>query len=309
MRRLVLSALPPALALAALLGAPGPGTAAQPTPAPVPAAIVSMADGPVRLIRGAAVYRLAAGGAVRQDDILETAAAGAQVEAGPAIVALGPDTRLLLARLPGKGGIEVALLSGWVKVAAPGGARVVAPTLLVALPAGVTIVRHHGDAAAVFAEEGAQQAMRPGGRGKQAVTARLVSEQYATFAADKPVVGRPAADFLAALPPAFRDTLVPAGAVPNAGKVAPVKEREASFADVADWLRAPAPLRKGFVARFRPRLADPAFRRELEAAFGASAEWRPILAPASPPMPQPGSHPNSHPDSRPGARRPPAELF
>lgn len=264
---------------------------------PAPAAVLAMAEGPVRLIRGAALYRAGAGVAVQVDDILETAAAGAQVEAGPAIVALGPGTRLLLAGLPvpGGGGIDILLLQGWVKVAAKAGTaaaaqrgvRVAAPALLVTLPAGVTVVRSEGANAAVFAEEGAQQATWQGG--KPAAPLRLATEQYAALVAGKPVAGRPAPDFLAALPPAFRDALVPAPAVPDSGKVMPVKEREAAFADVADWLRAPAPLRKGFVARFRPRLGDPAFRRELAAALGDSADWRPVLQPP--------------------ARRPAAELF
>ncbi|HEX8604684.1 MAG TPA: hypothetical protein VF774_18700 [Pseudoduganella sp.] len=289
----LLPPLVPLLLTVPLLCAARPCMAAP----PAPAAVLTMAEGPVRLIRGAVLYRAAAGIAVQADDILETAGGGAQVEAGPAILALGPATRLLLARLPGtaSGGIEIALLEGWAKVAikagaaaaGQAGARVMAPTLAVTLPAGVTIVRSQGANAAVFAEEGGQQ-LAPAG-GKPGAPVRLATEQYGTFVAGKPFVGRPAADFLAALPPAFRDALAPANVAPKAGRVALVKERDAAFADVADWLRAPPPLRKGFVARFRPRLGDGAFRRELAAELGDSADWRPVL--------------------RPPARRPAGELF
>ena len=54
-----------------------------------PRTVLTLAEQPVRLIRGAAVYKAGTGVAVQKDDILETEAAGAQVEAGAdAIVAL-----------------------------------------------------------------------------------------------------------------------------------------------------------------------------------------------------------------------------
>jgi hypothetical protein len=84
------------------------------------------------------------------------------------------------------------------------------------------------------------------------------------------------------MPPSFRDRLARAPDVPKAGKVAPVKERETDFADVQDWLRASLPMHKTFVARFKPRLADPAFRKALDGALGQSADWKPVLHPAKP---------------------------
>jgi hypothetical protein len=46
------------------------------------AAVLTSADAPLRLIRGAAVYKAANGVALQKDDILESGVGGAQVEAG-----------------------------------------------------------------------------------------------------------------------------------------------------------------------------------------------------------------------------------
>lgn len=257
------------------------------------AAVLTLAEQPVRLIRGATLYRATAGVAVQKDDILETGAAGAQVEAGPkTIVALGPHTRVLVGTLAvdDKSATDVALLEGWVKVLAKAGkcTQVATPALLVTLVSGSTIVRAGGAKDAVFAEEGEQAAARIDDKGKAGPPLKLPAEQYAAIDSTKPqpAPGRPARDFLAALPPSFRDGLQPVPRVPNAGKVAPVKEHDVEFADVQAWLGAPASsfssARAGFVARFKPRLSDAAFRKALDAAFGDSAEWKAILHPPRP---------------------------
>ena len=244
-----------------------------------PRTVLTLADQPLRLIRGAAVYKAAGGVAVQKDDILETDAAGAQVEAGAdAIVALGPQSRVLVANLAadGKSPVELELLQGWAKVYAKGRrAVVVTPALQVTVPSGSTIVHAGGGLDAVFAEEGEQQVARAG------TTLKLAAEQYAGIDASKPqpVVGRPPRAFVSALPTAFRDHLARVPGVKNAGKVAPVKERDAAFADVDDWLASTLPARRRFVARFKPRVLDPDFRKQLDRALGRSPDWKPVLYP------------------------------
>jgi hypothetical protein len=275
--------------LASLLLMPQPARAQ----APAPAAVLTLAEQPLRLIRGAAVYRAPAGIAVQKDDILETGAAGAQVEAGPnAIFALGPQTRVLVLDLPPAGkAAELALLQGWVKLMANTGkpAQVLTPALQVTLAAGSTIVKSAGDGRdAVFAEEGAQQAAKAG-KGRAGAPLKLAAEQYAEADPGKPqpVAGRPPRAFVAAMPPSFRDRLAKVPNAPNkanAGRTAPAREREADFADVEPWLTAQLPgvAARGFVARFRARLADPAFRKPLERALGQQAEWKAALYPPRP---------------------------
>ena len=245
-----------------------------------PRTVLTLADQPLRLIRGAAVYKAGSGVAVQKDDILETEAAGAQVEAGAdAIVALGPQSRVLVANLAadGKSPVELELLQGWAKVYAKGRrAVVVTPALQVTVPSGSTIVHAGEGLDAVFAEEGEQQVARAG------TVLKLATEQYAGIDANKQqlATSRPPRAFVSAMPPAFRDHLARVPGVRNAGKVAPVKERDAAYADVDDWLASTLPARRRFVARFKPRLSDPDFRRQLDRALGQGPDWKPVLYPA-----------------------------
>ncbi|MCC2974184.1 hypothetical protein [Massilia sp. IC2-476] len=258
-----------------------------PVQAQAPArAVLTLAEQPLRLIRGATVYKAPAGIAVQKDDILETGAAGAQVEAGAdAILALGPQTRVLLQDLPTSGkALDVALLEGWAKLMAKNG-KLVTPGLQLGFENGSAIVKSGGEGRdAVFAEDGAQQAARVD-KGRAGAPLKLSAEQYAEVdpAKPQPVAGRPPRPFISAMPPSFRDRLARVPNLANAGKVAPVKEREADFADVEPWLTARLPGVKPFVARLRPRLADPAFRKELERAVGQQPAWRAVLYPPARP--------------------------
>ncbi len=254
-----------------------------------PRAVLTLAEQPLRLVRGAAVYKAGPGIAVQKDDILETGAAGAQIEAGPnAILALGPQTRVLVLELPPGGkSFELALLQGWVKLMADAPARVATPALQVTLANGSTIVRSAGDGRdAVFAEEGAQQAAKVD-KGRAGAPLKLAAEGYAEVDPAKPqlVTGRPPRAYITAMPPAFRDRLARVPNLPNAGKAAPGKEREADFADVEPWLTARLPGVKSFVPRFRTRLLDAEFRKQLERVLGQQADWKAAL----------------HPPARPGA--------
>jgi hypothetical protein len=277
------------LAAAALrAGEPAAGTGAPATQAQSgPRAVLTLADQPLRLIRGAAVYKAGSGVAVQKDDILETDAAGAQVEAGAdAIVALGPQSKVLVANLAadGKSPVELELLQGWIKVYARGRrASVVTPALQVTLASGSTIVHAGASQDAVFAEEGEQQAARVDDKGKAGAALKLPAEQYAGIDANKPqpilVAGRPPRAFVSAMPPSFRDHLASAPDVRNGGKVPPSKVRETEFADVDDWLASTLPARRRFVARFKPRLLDPDFRKQLDRKLGQSPDWKPVLHP------------------------------
>lgn len=259
------------------------------TPASPPRAVLSLAEQPLRLIRGTAVYRAQAGVALQKDDILESGATGVQLEAGPdVIVALGPQTRVLVQDLPTGGkATSLALLSGWVKLMTNDGkpGQVATPALQLSLASGSAIVRAGIDARdAVFAEEGAQQLAKVD-KGRSGTPLKLAAEQYAEIDPVKPqpVAGRPPRPFITAMPQSFRDRLARVPNLANAGKVAPIKERDADFADVELWLTARLPGAKSFVARFRPRLADPAFRKQLERVLGQQPEWKAALYPPARP--------------------------
>ena len=250
-------------------------------------ATLTLAEQPVRLIRGATLYKGINGSAVQKDDIIETGPAGVQIEAGKnTIVALGPNTRLYVLSLAtdDKSATEVALMQGWIKVlsATPKRALVLTRSMQITLPQGATIVQSKAGKDALFAEEGAQQAARIDDKGRAGTPLKLTAEQFVYPDPAKPVllVGRPTREFLAEMPRHFRDRLVPAPAVPKAGKVAPVKEREVNFEDVDAWLLSSLPVRKNFVNRFKPRLSDPEFRKQLDQAMGHTIEWKFLLRPS-----------------------------
>lgn len=249
-------------------------------------ATLTLAEQPVRLIRGAAIYKGINGSAVQRDDIIETGAAGVQIEAGKTIVAVGPQTRLFILGVSsdGKAATELAVLSGWVKVSSPGPKRalITTPALQVTLPAGATIVRASQGKDALFAEEGAQLAALVDAKGKPGGAFKVPVEQFAFIdpVKDQLMVGRPSRQFLAEMPHAFRDRLAKAPPVPNAGKVAPLKERDVNFADVSPWMLSALPVRRNFVSRFKVRLSDPEFKAALDQALGQTPEWRFILRPS-----------------------------
>lgn len=269
-----------ALLLAALASAVGGSAWAQAV------TVITIADKPLRIIRGAAIYKAAGGTVIQKEDIVETAAGSAQLEAGPdAIIAMGPNTRLYIAGLASDGrATDVQLLQGWVKLASKGGAKpgVTTAGLQTSFASGAVIVFSKPGKEALFADEGEQLVTRIDDKGKSGTPVKLPSEQFAFALAAQPLVVqvRPTKDFLAEMPPQFRDRLVPTPASVRAPKAAAVKERDADLADVAPWLSAALPARKGFVGRFRPRLKDPQFRKQLEQAL-PGPEWKAVLSPSS----------------------------
>ena len=249
------------------------------------AGTLAMAEQPVRIIRAAQVYKAVNGTLVLKDDIVETGAAGAQLELGPdSIVALGPQTRLYLGALGQDGkSAELALLQGWIKVLSKTASRtlVASSAMQISVGAGAAIVHSKPGKDELFADEGEQLAARVDDKGKPGAPVKVAPVSYAVADAGKPLLlfPRPAKPFLGEMPRAFRDPLALAPRPPKPLKLAAVKEREADFADVDAWLTSSLAVRKSFVARFRARLKDPQFRKQLDEALGQGSEWQPVLHP------------------------------
>lgn len=257
--------------------------------------MLALAEKPVRIIRGVQLYSGVTGTLLLKDDILETGEAGAQIELGAEhIVGLGPQTRIYLLALgkEGEAPAEVALLQGWVKVRAGGSSRtqVATSALQASVAHGAVIVHSEAGKDELFADSGEQQASRLDDKGKSGVPVKVPAESYAFVDTGKPLVlqARPAKTFLAAMPPPFRDRLAPGPALGKAARQPAIKDRDVIFADVEAWLSSNLAVRKTFVARFRPRLKDAQFRKELDQALGQGSEWQPVLHP-----PAPRARPNS----------------
>ncbi|MGF6933893.1 hypothetical protein OKW41_003032 [Paraburkholderia sp. UCT70] len=282
--------------------------------------VVSFAESPVSVIRGASLYRTGEGARLRDDDIIETdAGKSAQLEDGAGtLIALGPQTQILLktpsaSQNAAVGPLRITMLSGWLK----GGCNVSAgaqPPLSIELhgldikPSGngpwSVVAMTTGERAAIFAESGddAIVVVRAPGQAPRQI---LHAGQYLERLVDGPLraQARPSAEFIGTMPPGFRDALVG-----MAGRLASRHElaaplRAVDYADVSDWLTSSVSERATFVKRFVPRLKTAAFRAQVDAHLDVLPEWRPIL---HPPPPRPASEPTKRPAQAPPAVRPEA---
>ncbi|WP_438390632.1 hypothetical protein [Caballeronia sp. DA-9] len=249
---------------------------------------IASADAPVTIVRTTNVYQLNAGQALRDDDLIESAPHSMvqlQDDAGN-LLALGAQTRVLL-----QAGSRVSLLDGWLKVAH---ACATEPCTTPAIDTERGSVEPGANAAAVVAAlpgtNGGKSTIAvfsESGTQTLAVSARRStitpgSFAYVTASAPPQIAQRPSSAFLTDMPVAFRDALQRLPVTPSAHDSGSKPLRAATYDDVSAWLASDLPARKRFPARFRPRLADPAFRRAVDQNLKALPEWRVLLYPPAP---------------------------
>lgn len=291
-----------ALALAAWLG-----LAALPGPAAgeAPRALLTIADGPVELLRGAARHAAPEGLALAGDDIVRTGTATrvARIEfADGRVLDLGPDTQALLltdaaASAHGLPGVAAVIAQGWAKLSAPPAAqagaalpaRLAAPDLLVSAPAAGSLLLQVGaeGRALVFAESRAatlSRRARPGG-GTPPTDARLrEGEAWLRHAGDSDGSVSTGASLpaLREAPRTLADSL-PRRAMRFAGSPLEAGAGEPLDAsDLAPWLRAEPAL----IAALRPRLAALS-RQALRPAAGAWAARKGVRSASTRRAPRP----------------------
>ncbi len=242
-----------------------------------------LASGPLHVIRGVSMLQGVEGMRLRQGDILETGAvpsAQAQLEfTGGAVVELGPSSQLYIAGQSGNG-TDLLLLTGWLKGETTAGVYRYSSPLLAATSKGGNVVFHaSAETADVFAEQGAVSVSG----GATVLLASSSQRVFFTRRAGKAGVASgppPPREFVESMPVSFRDVLPPRISA-FAGKKQPVPktDHDVSYAEVEHWLTLPAAWRKGFAARFKPRLQDSVFRQAIEAHLSALPDWKPFLHP------------------------------
>jgi len=277
-----------------------------------PRALLTIADGPVEVLRGAARHGAAEGLALADNDIVRTTGStrAARIEfADGRVLDLGSETQALLlsdraAAAQGLGSDTVVVIQGWAKLAVPAAVnagvgpsgssgRIAAPRLSVTpAPAGSVLLRVGPDGdALVFAEvRGATVWRRPAAGQGATVDAALregeVWSRQAAAATGTVSVGA-ATPALKQVPRALADTL-PRRAARFDGRTVEAAAGEAlEPRDLAAWLRAEPAL----LAALRPR--QTALAREAAGARAstaprkptalASAAARPVAKPARPP--------------------------
>jgi hypothetical protein len=247
-------------------------------------AMLTIADGKVSLVRGAEVYAPRPGIRIEGGDILSTGSRSlAQVElADGTLVAIGPETRAMLVSAPSpRIEAQVAVLGGWLKIAAGKPARAlrcVAPGAQVTTSDAATVLRFGPLLTEAFVESGSIRVNRSE-RGGNPIA--LKSGQFLRLGASGPpsVGSRPARDFVEAMPIAFRDPLPQLMAKYRDRPADARREREASYADVSDWLNSSLALRHALVRRFAGRAHDPEFHAGLVKDMRHHPEWDRVLFP------------------------------
>nr|WP_256346561.1 hypothetical protein [Pseudomonas gingeri] len=249
-------------------------TAAAPT-----LGVISFAEKPARIIRATTLYGVTAGTRLQAGDILQSGASVLQIEGLPAAtVALGPDTRVLLARDGNR--TEISLLSGWLKLqpaADPShnGLAINAGTVVFTVTNSASVIHAGNRRIELFVEDGTQSVSERDGHGHTGNSLSLSRETYAVQNTDDALksVGRPPETFVNALPRPFLDPLVPQ-AKKSGNSPALKKEREVTFDDIAPWLSGPLNLNQNQLAnRFGPRLNDATFRQDIKTHLGGRLDW------------------------------------
>lgn len=221
---------------------------------------ISFAEQPVRLLRDTSFHSAVRGTRLQNGDLIESGATALQIEGGNgSTVALGPASKVFV-RL-GPKAFELLLLDGWLKVQARG-TPTGSPTLIAAgglqldATGGSVILHASPGKTELFVEEGEPGVDEMQGA-KVTRRTKVAREQFAVRSAKQALKLSPRApkEFLAGMPPAFFDILVPV-AIRGAPPV-PKLERKAAFEDVAPWLADEPVLRLALQHRFNPPKPKP----------------------------------------------------
>lgn len=260
-----------------------------------PRALLTIADGPVELVRGAARFRATEGLALAGDDIVRTEddTRIARIEfADGRVLDLGPATQALLlsdasAAAQGLAGTTAVVIQGWAKLGVPAavnagvtpGARLAVPRLSVLAPPAGHVLLHvaPGGDLLVFAEARGASVWRRAPAGGPAIEATLREGEAWSRAAESGVGTLSAGVSLPALqkvPRALADTLPRRGTRLAERAIDPSQGEALEARDLAPWLRAEPTL----IVALRPRLA--AFTRN------AMASRRSPAAAQRPPAPR-----------------------
>jgi hypothetical protein len=297
-----------AIVLALLGGAQFAG-AATPTgnvPSGKQVGIVTILEGRATVIRGLSQFDALEGVRLLPNDLVRTDestfvrveyADQTWMEFGPAtLLQLNHPAQKKLSNRPG-----LYLLAGWLKLQCksdPKASRSLASKDLDVVDlSGAVVLRATAGDLSIFAEQGTARLINRGMRGATPMT--LNAGDFLIVGQGKPasVQGRPSAEFVAALPRPYLDTLPYRYSLFEARAATPQNQRAFSYADVEPWINAEAPVRRQFVVLWRRKAVEPAFRESLDHDLARHPEWDPVLhpekyeisapAPTGPPEPKP----------------------
>jgi hypothetical protein len=278
--RIVCLSLAVSLALAA-----APAVAAD-------ASIVTIADGSARVLRGTVWYKLVAGAPFQEGDVIEAGErTTVQVElaTGGTLNLVGPGS-LYGAVVPQGGGkdpIEFGLDRGWLKfaAAAPGaGARLRTPSAVVSVSEAIFVAHQEGRLFELFVETGSAKLSEAGRTGRDGPSHDAKAGEYWSRDGDKPFTSerRAPVKFVASMPRHLIEKLASLAAKFKGKKPPLAVDREITLAEADPWLTGP--YRRAFARRLGGRLADPTFRKAVEANIAAYPDFDRVLHPEKYPV-------------------------
>ena len=269
------------------------------------AGIVTIADGSARVLRGTVWYKLVAGAPFQEGDVIEAGdRTTVQVElaSGGTLNLVGPGS-LYGAVLPQAGGkepIEFGLDRGWLKFAAatPGaGARLRTPSAVVFVNEAIIVAHQESRLFELFVETGSARLSEAGRTGRDGPPHDAKAGEYWSRDGDKPFTSerRAPVRFVASMPRHLIDKLATLAAKFKGNKPPLAVDREITLAEADSWLAGP--YRRAFARRLGGRLADPTFRKAVEANIAAYPDFDRVLHPEKYPVgataPVPGAAPTT----------------
>ncbi len=246
-------------------------------------AIVTILEGKATVIRNLVQFDAAEGVRLLPGDLLRTQPMSLlRVEyADECSLEAGPDTELQLFHPADKKRANrpaLYLLEGWLKLGCKGGAAaaLTLKDLDVVGISKVLVIRAAGDSRSIFAEQGTARVVKHSGG-----TLTLNQGDFLNVEPDSvsDVQARPTAQFMAALPRAYRDTLPSRYSVYVSRVVEPQNPRGFGYGEVEQWLNAELAVRRQFSSLWLRKVSDPAFRGPLDRDLAKHPEWDRILHP------------------------------
>jgi hypothetical protein len=235
-------------------------------------ALVTLAEGTPKVLRGATWYKLVPGIALEEADIVTVGPKQQmQIEtASGSIVNVTGEATIVVA-LAKDGALTLKMPVGFIKAA------VKMPPVRLDLPefdvlAGDAIVVVHGDPAELFVEAGNAKLIDAAGTTRDAKRGEYWAKSGNAFAS-RPLAPKP---FVDALPRNYIDPL-PALASRIKSKPVLVADHDITFAEAEPWLVGKD--RAVFEKRFVARLRDPAFRKAVQPHVARYPMWDRILHP------------------------------
>ncbi|TMH69943.1 MAG: hypothetical protein E6H48_00360 [Betaproteobacteria bacterium] len=250
--------------------------------------VVTIAEGSARVLRGTVWYMLAAGAPFQEGDLIdagERTQVQVELASGGTLNVVGP-AALFAVSIPLRNDkqeapMEFALDKGWLKLVSPAGAgmRVRTPSAMVAVADATIVTRQEGKLFELFVESGSARVAETTRAGRDGAVHDAKSGDYWSREADKPFVTekRAPAKFVAAMPRHLIDRLANLAARFKGKRTPLAVDREITLAEADPWLTGP--YRRAFARRLGGRLADPAFRKAVEANIAAYPDFDRILHP------------------------------